>query len=150
MWKPYDRVAFATNTTGDGAVAIGPALGPRFVAPSDLAIPNATAEIPYLIIDGNNFEIGFGTYDAGTFARDVVHLSKIGGVAGTDKISLTGQATVRFVASGAAFAAILAALEARPPGSGYTASVALTESEFAALDPPDPDTIYFHAADPEE
>lgn len=150
MWKPYDRVAFATTTTGDGTVAVGPALSGRFFTPVEAGVENATSEIPYLIIDGGDVEGGFGTYDAGTFARDTVHFSKIGGTAGTSKIDLSGAATVRFVASAEAFEAILAALEARPPATGFEAMVALTESEFAALDPPDPDTIYFHLPDPEE
>jgi hypothetical protein len=110
MWKPYDRVAFATTTTGDGTVAVGPALSGRFFTPVEAGVENETSEIPYLIIDGGDVEGGFGTYDAGTFARDTVHFSKIGGTAGTARIDLSGAATVRFIASAAAFDEILDAL----------------------------------------
>jgi hypothetical protein len=50
----------------------------------------------YVIEDGNDFEIGQGTYTASgtTFTRDTVFLSKISGVAGTSKLTLTGNATI--------------------------------------------------------
>lgn len=95
----YDRVAFTTTTTGTGTVNVGNALTAAFMTPAEAGVTNGASPIPYLILDGDNFEIGVGTYATGTpptFARTTVHVSKISGTVGTSKINLSGSAVVRF------------------------------------------------------
>jgi hypothetical protein len=57
--------------------------------------------VTYLIEEGNDFEIGRGTYaSAGTaLSRTTVLLSKIGGTAGAAKMTLAGAAVVSIVAA---------------------------------------------------
>lgn len=95
----FDRVAFFTATTGTGTVNVGAAITDAFLTPAEAGVENNDSPIPYLILDGADFEIGVGTYSTGsppTFARDTVTVSKIGGTVGTSKINLSGEAQVRF------------------------------------------------------
>jgi hypothetical protein len=89
-----DRAWVATATTGTGTVTLGAAQAGYFTfAEAGL---QASCRVTYTIQDGNNFEIGIGTYTAGgpTLSRDVVIASKISGTAGTSRINLSGTATV--------------------------------------------------------
>jgi hypothetical protein len=67
----------------------------RFATFAEAGAVDATAYL-YLIEDGDDFELGTGTYTSAgtTFSRDTVHLSKIAGVAGTTKITLSGSAQI--------------------------------------------------------
>lgn len=96
----FNRVAFDTATTGVGTVDVGSAVDNSFLTPTEAGAQDADTDIPYLIEDGTDFEVGLGTFNTGspnTFVRDTVIVSKISGTAGTSKISLSGSATVRFV-----------------------------------------------------
>jgi hypothetical protein len=89
-----DRAWVATATTGTGTITLGAAEAGYFTfAEAGL---QASCRVSYTILDGNNFEIGVGTYTAAgpTLSRDTVLSSKIGGTAGTSKINLSGSATV--------------------------------------------------------
>lgn len=101
MRKYFNRVAFQTSTTGTGSVDVGSAVNDALLTPDEAGAQDADTSIPYLIEDGTDFELGLGTFNAGTpdtFDRDAVAVSKISGTAGTSKIDLSGGATVRFVA----------------------------------------------------
>jgi len=89
-----DRAWVATATTGTGTITLGAAqAGYMTFAEAGL---QASCRVTYTIQDGDDFEIGIGTYTAGgpTLSRDTVLSSKIGGTAGTAKINLSGTATV--------------------------------------------------------
>jgi hypothetical protein len=95
-----DRVAFNTPTTGTGSISVGTVLSAGFILPADGG-GIATGDKVYLLIqDGDNFEISDCTFtDASpdTFSRDTVLISKIAGVVGTTKITLSGSAVCRMV-----------------------------------------------------
>lgn len=89
-----DRAWVNTSTMGTGTITLGTALAGYFTfAEAGL---QASCRVTYTIIDGDNFEIGVGTYTAGgpTLSRDAVLSSKISGTAGTTKVNLSGTATV--------------------------------------------------------
>lgn len=83
-----------TATTGVGTITLGAAkAGYATFGEAGLADADTTR---YVIIDGNDYEIGIGTYTSAgtTLSRDTVLESKIAGVFGTAKISLSGSAEV--------------------------------------------------------
>ena len=94
-----NRVGFATSTTGTGTITVG-AAETGYATPAEAGAVNA-AVYEYVIEDGNDFEIGIGTYTSSgtTFSRDTVYLSKIGGSPGTTKLTLSGTAKVYFTAT---------------------------------------------------
>lgn len=87
-----------TATTGTGTVTLGSAVAKYFTFAEAGAV-NATV-YSYRIEEGNDFEIGIGTYTSSgtTFSRDTVTASKIGGTAGTSKMNLAGAAEIIIVA----------------------------------------------------
>jgi hypothetical protein len=89
-----NRARVSTSTTGTGTVTLGAAVT-GYATLAEAGAVNAT-QYSYCIEDGNNFELGVGTYTSSgtTFSRDTVTLSKISGVSGTDKINLSGSATI--------------------------------------------------------
>lgn len=89
-----NRARVSTSTTGTGTVTLGAAVT-GYATFAEAGAVNAT-QYSYCIEDGNNFELGVGTYTSSgtTFSRDTVTLSKISGVSGTDKINLSGSATI--------------------------------------------------------
>ena len=94
MAKIFNRAWMDTATTGTGTITLGSArTGYATFAEAGIADGDI---IGYTIIDGDDFEIGYGTYTSSgtTLARTAVSLSKISGVAGTSKINLSGNATV--------------------------------------------------------
>lgn len=99
MAKIVNRAGMATATTGTGTVTLGAAIAGMLTF-AEAGVANADAKIPYLITEGNDFEIGLGTYTSSgtTLSRDTVLASKIGGTAGTSKMNLAGAAQVRIVA----------------------------------------------------
>lgn len=99
MAKFYNRVKVNTATTGTGTATLGAASSNAFCTFAEAGVANADV-VPYVIEEGNDFEIGIGTYTSSgtTLSRDTVVLSKIGGTQGTSKMNLAGGATVRITA----------------------------------------------------
>lgn len=83
-----------SGTPGTGTITLNAAVS-QFASFAEAGAVNA-AKYTYVIEDGNDFEIGQGTYTSSgtTFSRDTVYLSKISGVAGTTKLTLTTNATI--------------------------------------------------------
>jgi len=98
-----NRVLVATATTGTGTVTLGAALaGYRNFASAGIA--NA-AVVRYLIVDGNAWEIGTGTYTAsGTTLSRTAQESSAGG---TTALNLTGGARVAVIAAAQDYAAFV-------------------------------------------
>jgi hypothetical protein len=93
MASLYNRARVTTSTTGTGTVTLGAAFAGYFTF-AEAGVQDADV-VAYTIEDGNDFEIGTGTYTAsGTTLTRTVTASKIGGVAGTSAINLSGSATV--------------------------------------------------------
>lgn len=95
-----DRVRVATATTGTGTVTLGAALA-GYQSFTDGGVPDG-AVVSYVIEDGNDIEIGTGTFasGAGTLARNTVHRSIVSGTAGTAKLDLSGTASLFVTARG--------------------------------------------------
>jgi hypothetical protein len=94
----------STSITGTGTITLGSALDGFFTF-AEAGAQDADV-VSYTIEDGNDVEIGTGTYTASgtTLSRDAVTESKIGGTAGTSKINLSGNATVFLTARAEDFA----------------------------------------------
>lgn len=90
----YNRAWMTTATTGTGTITLGSARA-GYYSFADAGVPNA-AQVRYEINDGDNVEIGLGTYTTSgtTLSRDTVLSSLIAGVKGTSKLNLSGSATV--------------------------------------------------------
>lgn len=95
MAKAYaNRAWMTTATAGTGTITLGSAKsGALTFAEAGVANTNT---VTYVLIDGNDFEIGTGTYTSSgtTMSRDTVIASKISGTAGTTKLTLSGSAEV--------------------------------------------------------
>lgn len=89
-----DRAWMGTATTGTGTITLGSAQTGYFTF-AEAGVSDGDT-VSYTLLDGNDFEIGVGTYTSSgtTLSRDTVIASKIGGTAGTSKINLSGSATV--------------------------------------------------------
>ena len=94
MAELHNRARMATATTGTGTLTLATAIA-GYASLDESGVQNG-AVVSYVLEDGNDFEIGVGTYTASgtTLSRDTVTLSKISGTAGTSKINLSGSATV--------------------------------------------------------
>lgn len=94
-----DRVYVNTATVGTGSATLGAAKSNAFCTMSDAG--GVTGTYTFIFEDGTDFEIVQGVWTSGTnvFTRVAVYLSKIAGVAGTTKISLSGSATMRLIAA---------------------------------------------------
>jgi hypothetical protein len=95
MAKLFNRAKVNTATVGTGTMTLGAAVSSAFCTFAEAGVANGDA-VSYVIENGNDFEIGIGTYTSAgtTLSRDAVRLSKIGGTAGTSKINLSGSAIV--------------------------------------------------------
>lgn len=92
----YDRVRMSTATTGTGTITLGSAVT-GYQSFATAGVPNSTV-VAYGIEDGNNWEVGTGTYtSAGTTLTRVVSSSNNGGSA----INLSGSAQVFITARAA-------------------------------------------------
>jgi hypothetical protein len=93
-----NRVRVTTATTGTGTITLGAAYSNAFLTFAEAGIADASV-VRYCIEDGNDFEIGSGTYTLSgtTLTRTTVNVSKISGTQGTTKINLSGTANVRVV-----------------------------------------------------
>lgn len=83
-----------TATTGTGTMTLGAAKA-GYLTFAEAGIANADT-VTYVILDGNDFELGTGTYTSAgtTLSRDTVLVSKISGTSGTTKLTLSGSAEV--------------------------------------------------------
>jgi hypothetical protein len=89
--KYSDRVWFHTVTTGTDTIAVGAALA-GYQTPPLAGFLNGDSS-GYTAIDGTSaWETGRGTFNSGSFSRDTVEASSLGGA----KINLSGSATVFF------------------------------------------------------
>lgn len=100
-----NRVGFETSTTGTDPVSIGAALDGH-CTPAEAGAENGATYL-WCAEDGTDFEIFEGEYSSSgpSISRGNVLLSKISGNAGTSKMSFSGTAVVRCVASAEVFAA---------------------------------------------
>lgn len=94
-----DSARMDTSTTGTGTVTLGSAIDKYFTFDEAGAVDGQRYR--YRIEDGDDVEIGVGTYTSSgtTFSRDAVLASKISGTAGTSKINLSGSAEIAIVAA---------------------------------------------------
>ena len=95
MAKLFSRAKVNTATAGTGTITLGAAYSNAFCTFAEAGVANSDV-VAYVIEDGSDFEIGIGTYTSAgtTLSRDTVRLSKIGGTAGTTKLTLSGSAVV--------------------------------------------------------
>lgn len=99
--QKFDSVAFAVSgTPGTGSITVGAALDNQSFTPAERSIPTGFVG-HWRIEDGTDVEIVEGTYSSSgpTITRDRVMESKIAGVPGTTKLTLTSSAIVRLVDS---------------------------------------------------
>jgi hypothetical protein len=91
----YNRVRVVTPTTGTGRIALGAATSNSVFSFTEAGVLDGDI-VSYVIEDGTDFEIGRGQYRLadGTLDRRSVMLSKIGGVAGQNRLNLSGSAIV--------------------------------------------------------
>ena len=93
-----NRVGMYISTTGQGTVTADTLISNKFFTPSEAGAENGR-QYYWLLEEGNDFEIFIGTYTSSgtTVSRDTVIKSKIAGTAGTTKLTLAGNATLRSV-----------------------------------------------------
>ena len=132
MAKLYDRAWMNSATTGTGTVTLSTARTGYFTF-AEAGVQNGDV-VSYCIEDGDDFEYGIGTYTSAgtTLSRDTVTGSKISGVAGTSKISLSGNQTVAIVARKADILSITETQTANRIFSGPTSGGAAAPT-FRAL-----------------
>jgi hypothetical protein len=98
MSHKLNLVRVLTAATGNSTpIVLGAAYSQLFMLPSEAGAMDGRT-YSYLIVDGNNWEMGRGVYTASgtTLSRNVI-ASRVSGTLGTSRISLTGTAQVRFV-----------------------------------------------------
>ena len=90
-----NRVRVSTATTGTGTVTLGAKVSNKYATFAEGGIANAQV-VTYCIEDGNDWEIGRGTYTSAgtTLSRDTVLISSVAGTVGTSKLNLSGAAEV--------------------------------------------------------
>lgn len=96
MAKLFNRAWMTVSgTPGTGTITLGSAFSNAYFTFAEAGVAN-TNVCAYVLEDGDDFEIGIGTYTAAgtTFSRDTVTLSKEGGTAGTAKITASSAATI--------------------------------------------------------
>lgn len=96
-----NRVYVSTATVGTGTLTLGAVVSAQFCTFAEAGIANGATVRSYIIEEGSDFEIGYGVYNSAgpTLTRAAVRLSRIGGIAGTAKMTLLGNATVRVLAA---------------------------------------------------
>jgi hypothetical protein len=94
--KLFNRVRMTVSgTPGTGTITLAAPFSNAYCSFSESGVANGDV-VAYFIEDGNDFEIGIGTYTSAgtTMSRDTVTLSKIAGVSGTTKLTLTNSAII--------------------------------------------------------
>lgn len=107
MLEFLDRVRETSDSVGTGStVHLTGAFNQTFLSIDDIATVLGTnfngRRFSYVIEQGQDFEIQYRqVWDSSgkTLVRPTPRISKIGGVAGTTKLTLTGAQTVRIVVS---------------------------------------------------
>jgi hypothetical protein len=129
----YDRIGVNTATTGTGTVTLGAVITDStngdYLTFADAGVPTGT-NVPYLIVDGNNFEIGLGTYTlSGTTLTRSVTVSKISGTKSTTLLTLSGNAKVYVVLSAAlAFSLANGGVQIQDDGTIVTAQTIVCDN----------------------
>lgn len=96
MAKLFNRTRVRVlGSPGTGTISLGGAFSNAYCTFAESGVSNSDV-VAYFVEDGDNFEIGIGTYTTigTTMSRDTVTLSKTSGVSGTTKVSLTSSAIV--------------------------------------------------------
>lgn len=91
-------VRVLTSSTGTATMTLGAAYSQLFMTSAEAGMIDGRT-YSYLIVDGNNWELGKGVYTASgtTLSRVTVEASRIAGTLGTSKITLSGTAQVRII-----------------------------------------------------
>ncbi|MDB5579626.1 MAG: hypothetical protein JWR80_4802, partial [Bradyrhizobium sp.] len=92
-------VRVLTAATGNSTpITLGAKYSVLFQTPAEAGAMDGRT-YTYLIVDGNNFELGKGVYTASgtTLSRATVLSSGVNGTLGTSRITLSGTAQVRFI-----------------------------------------------------
>ncbi len=99
--KLFSLVEMTVNgAPGTGSITLGSARSSDRLTFAEAGVGNGDV-VSYVVEDAGNIEYGIGTYTSATttLSRDTVRASKIAGVAGTSKITLTVGAVVWIDAS---------------------------------------------------
>jgi hypothetical protein len=124
MSRMANLVRVLTASTGTSTMTLGAAYSQLFMTSSESGMVDG-GTYSYLIVDGNNWEMGKGVYTASgtTLSRVTVLASRISGTLGTTKVTLTGTAQVRIVDA----AEDMGALRSTRPVTGTTDTLAATD-----------------------
>ena len=100
MSRMVNLVRVLTSSTGTATMTLGAAYSQLFMTSAEANMVDGRT-YTYLIVDGNNWELGKGVYTATgtTLSRVTVLASRISGTLGTTKITLSGTAQVRIIES---------------------------------------------------
>jgi hypothetical protein len=101
MSHKVNLVRVLTAATGNSTpITLGTKYSNLFMTPAEAGAMDGRV-YTYLIVDGNDFELGRGAYTASgtSLARTTVLYSRIAGTLGTSRITLSGTAQVRFIES---------------------------------------------------
>lgn len=100
MSDRVNLVRVLTASTGTATMTLGAAYSALFMTSAEAGMVNGRT-YTYLIVDGNDWELGKGVYTSSgtTLSRVTVLASRISGTLGTSKITLSGTAQVRIVES---------------------------------------------------
>lgn len=99
MSDKVNLVRVLTAATGNGVtISLGAAYSQLFMTPAEASAVTGRT-YTWLIVDGNNWELVKGPYDASgpSMNRTTVLASRSGGALGTSRISLSGTAQVRII-----------------------------------------------------
>lgn len=112
--KFFDGVGHVTTTTGTGTITLGAAIDSSYFTFAEQGAADAD-EVYYRIDEDGDVEIGIGTLGSSgaTLTRDTVLKSRIGGTAGTTKMTLGGAAEVLCIAP----SVVMAMAEAAAPAA---------------------------------
>ena len=99
MSHKVNLVRVFTAATGTSTpITLGSAYSQLFMTPAEAGAMDGRV-YTYLIVDGNDWEMGRGAYTASgtSLARTTIIASRIAGTLGTSRITLSGTAQVRFI-----------------------------------------------------
>lgn len=99
MSHPVNLVRVLTSATGNSTpITLGAAYSQLFMTMAEAGAIDGRP-YTYLIVDGNNWELGRGVYTASgtSLARTTILASRSSGTLGTSRITLSGTAQVRVV-----------------------------------------------------
>ena len=99
MPKLFDLVKVNIATTGTGTVTFGSVFSPESFTPSEVGAVDGDT-VRYVLIDGTDIELGTGTIGGSvtTMTRTVTR-SRVGGIAGTSLLNLSGTAYLALTAT---------------------------------------------------